>query len=245
MNRRPIVRIVKKGDVMLKRINTTQPLRTLIVEDSEDDTLLLVDQLEIEGGRSVDWQRVETEQALTEALQQHWDIVLSDYTMPHLSGMRALEVVRQHDLDLPFIFVSGTIGENTAVKAMKSGAQDYVMKGNLSRLMPAVERELEEAQLRRERRQAEQRLRKLSLVVEQAADSVLITDPSGFIEYVNPAFERMTGYGRAEAVDGKPSLLKSGRHDQAFYQAIWANGDQGRDIQGNLDQSQKEWRAVL
>ncbi|HEY8219427.1 MAG TPA: EAL domain-containing protein [Methylobacter sp.] len=219
---------------MLKRTNTTQPLRVLIVEDSEDDTLLLADQLELDGGRPVDWQRVETEQALTEALQQHWDIVLSDYTMPHLSGMRALEVVRQHDLDLPFIFVSGTIGENTAVKAMKSGAQDYVMKGNLSRLMPAVERELQEAQQRRERRQAEQSVRILSLVVEQAADSVLITDPRGFIEYVNPAFERMTGYGRAEAVDGKPSLVKSGHHDQAFYQAIWQTVTKGEIFRGTL-----------
>jgi diguanylate cyclase (GGDEF)-like protein/PAS domain S-box-containing protein len=240
MNRRPIVRIVKKGDVMLKRINTTQPLRTLIVEDSEDDTLLLVDQLEIEGGRSVDWQRVETEQALTEALQQHWDIVLSDYTMPHLSGMRALEVVRQYDLDLPFIFVSGTIGENTAVKAMKSGAQDYVMKDNLSRLMPAVERELEEAQLRRERRQAEQGLRKLSLVVEQAADGVLITDPNGLIEYINPAFERMTGYGRDEVIGNKPSLLKSGRHDQAFYQSIWQTVTKGEIFRGTLINRRKD-----
>ncbi|WP_292432902.1 EAL domain-containing protein [Methylobacter sp.] len=219
---------------MLKRINTTQPLRTLIVEDSEDDTLLLVDQLEMEGGRSVDWQRVDTEKALTEALQQHWDIVLSDYTMPHLSGMRALEVVRQHDLDLPFIFVSGTIGENTAVKAMKSGAQDYVMKGNLSRLMPAVARELEEAQQRRQRRQAEQRVRKLSLVVEQAADSVLITDPNGLVEYVNPAFERMTGYGRDEIIGNKPSLLKSGRHDQAFYHAIWETVTKGEIFSGTL-----------
>jgi len=100
--------------------------------------------------------------------------------------------------------------------------------------MPAVERELQEAQLRRERRQAEQRLRKLSLVVEQAADSVLITDPNGFIEYVNPAFERMTGYGRAEAVDGKPSLVKSGRHDRAFYQHIWETVTKGEIFRGTL-----------
>jgi diguanylate cyclase (GGDEF)-like protein/PAS domain S-box-containing protein len=219
---------------MEERINTTQPLHILIIEDSEDDTLLVADQLELDGGRRIEWQRVETEQALTEALKQRWDIVLSDYTMPHLSGMRALEVVRQHDLDLPFIFVSGTIGENTAVRAMKSGAQDYVMKGNLSRLMPAVERELEEAQQRRERRQTEQRVRILSLVVEQAADSVLITDPNGFIEYVNPAFERMTGYSRAEALDGKPSLIKSGRHDQAFYQGIWETVTKGEIFRGTL-----------
>lgn len=225
---------------MLKRINTTEPLRILIVEDSEDDTLLLVDQLEIEGGRSVDWHRVETENSLNEALQQPWDIVLSDYTMPHLSGMQALKMVRQHDIDLPFIFVSGTIGENTAVQAMKSGAQDYVMKGNLSRLAPAVARELEEAQQRRERRQAEERLRKLSQVVEQAADGVLVTDPNGFIEYINPAFERMTGYGRAEIIGNKPSLLKSGRHDQAFYKAIWKTVTQGEIFRGTLINRRKD-----
>ncbi|WAK00899.1 EAL domain-containing protein [Methylobacter sp. YRD-M1] len=225
---------------MLKRVDTTQPLRILIVEDSEDDTLLLVDQLEIEGGRSVDWQRVETEQALTEALQQHWDIVLSDYTMPHFSGMRALEVVRQHDLDLPFIFVSGTIGENTAVLAMKSGAQDYVMKGNLMRLVPAVERELEEAQLRREQRQAEGMLRKLSLVVEQAAESVIITDPNGCIEYVNPAFERLTGYTRAEAVGRKPSILKSSQQNQAFYQHLWQTVLKGDIFTGTLINRKKD-----
>jgi diguanylate cyclase (GGDEF)-like protein/PAS domain S-box-containing protein len=225
---------------MLKRINTTEPLRILIVEDSEDDTLLLVDQLEIDGGRSVDWHRVETENSLNEALQQPWDIVLSDYTMPHLSGMQALKVVRQHDIDLPFIFVSGTIGENTAVQAMKSGAQDYVMKGNLSRLAPAVARELEEAQQRRERRQAEERLRKLSQVVEQAADGVLVTDPNGFIEYINPAFERMTGYGRAEIIGNKPSLLKSGRHDQAFYKAIWKTVTQGEIFRGTLINRRKD-----
>jgi diguanylate cyclase (GGDEF)-like protein/PAS domain S-box-containing protein len=225
---------------MLKRIETTQPLRTLIVEDSEDDTLLLVDQLEIDGGRPIDWHRVETEKALTEALQRQWDIVLSDYTMPHLSGMRALEVVRQHDLDLPFIFVSGTIGENTAVKAMKSGAQDYVMKGNLSRLAPAVARELEEAQQRREGRQAEQRLRILSLVVEQAADGVLIADPNGLIEYVNPAFERMTGYERDEIIGKKPSLLKSGRHDRVFYQSIWQTVTKGDIFRGTLINRRKD-----
>jgi diguanylate cyclase (GGDEF)-like protein/PAS domain S-box-containing protein len=225
---------------MLKRIETTQPLRTLIVEDSEDDTLLLVDQLEIDGGRPIDWHRVETEKALTEALQRQWDIVLSDYTMPHLSGMRALEVVRQHDLDLPFIFVSGTIGENTAVQAMKSGAQDYVMKGNLSRLAPAVARELEEAQQRREGRQAEQRLRILSLVVEQAADGVLIADPNGLIEYVNPAFERMTGYSRDEIIGKKPSLLKSGRHDRFFYQSIWQTVTKGDIFRGTLINRRKD-----
>lgn len=225
---------------MTMQADAIVPLRTLIVEDSEDDTLLLVDQLERDGGRPIDWRRVDTEQALNDALRQGWDIVLSDYTMPRLSGMRALEVVRQYDLDLPFIFVSGTIGETTAVKAMKSGAQDYVMKGNLSRLMPAVARELDEAQLRRERRVTEQRLRQLSLVVEQAADSVLITDPNGIIEYVNPAFECLTGYSRNEVIGGKPSILKSNRHDRAFYEVIWHTVVNGDIFRGTLINRRKD-----
>lgn len=141
--------------------------------------------------------------------------------MPYLSGTRALEIVRQHDPDIPLIFVSGTMGEDTAVEAMKCGAQDYVMKGNLNRLLPAVDRELREAQQRRERRQAEQILRKLSLVVKQATDSVFITDPEGRIEYVNPAFEKLTGY-TADEIKGKTSaIFGSGKHDTAFYQQLW------------------------
>lgn len=195
-------------------------LHALIVEDSENDTLLLVDYLE-NAGFHLDWLRVDTEQALRSALERPWDIVFSDYSMPRFNGARALNILKQHDPDIPFIFVSGTIGEVTAVDGMKAGAQDYVMKGNLIRLIPAVHRELAEAGLRRERREAEQTVRKLSLVVEQAADSVFITDFEGTIQYVNPAFERLTGYSAAEAVGRTPALVKSGWHDDAFYKRMW------------------------
>lgn len=195
-------------------------IRALIVEDSEDDALLLVEYLQ-RANFCLEWQRLDTEAELLKALEQKWDIVFSDYSMPHFSGARALDVVKRHDPDIPFIFVSGTIGEDTAVIGMRAGAQDYVMKGNLARLVPAIYRELSDARVRRERRIAEQAVRRLSLVVEQAADSVFITDPQGKIQYVNPAFERLTGFTAEEAIGTSPSLIKSGHHDEAFFRNLW------------------------
>ena len=195
-------------------------IRALIVEDSEDDALLLVEYLQ-RANFCLEWQRLDTEAELLKALEQKWDIVFSDYSMPYFSGARALDVVKRHDPDIPFIFVSGTIGEDTAVIGMRAGAQDYVMKGNLARLVPAVYRELSDARVRRERRIAEQAVRRLSLVVEQAADSVFITDPQGKIQYVNPAFERLTGFTAEEAIGTSPSLIKSGHHDETFFRNLW------------------------
>ncbi len=136
---------------MSKTRDHAAPLHILFIEDVEDDVLLLTDHLQ-SAGLVFDWQRVDTENGMLAKLQESWDIIFSDFSMPHLCGTRALEIVRQHDPDIPFIFVSGTIGEDIAVEAMKCGAQDYVMKENLNRLLPAVERELREAQQRRERR---------------------------------------------------------------------------------------------
>ena len=214
-------------------------LRALIVEDSLDDSMLLVDHLERAGFR-VDWQRVETESAFIGALDQAWDIVFSDYSMPRFSGGRALEILRHQDPDLPFVFISGTIGEDSAVAALKAGAQDYVMKGKLARLVPTVRRELDETRLRRERHETEQNLRKLSLVVEQAADSVFITDRQGCIQYVNPAFERFTGYAAAEALGRTPAMLKSGRHDAAFYRRMWDTILAARTFQETLVNRRKD-----
>jgi diguanylate cyclase (GGDEF)-like protein len=137
-------------------------LRLLFVEDAEDDALLVVRQLR-RGHFDVEFQRVDTADALTGALdQQTWDMVISDHSMPRLNGTEALEIVKKSGHDIPFIFVSGTIGEDTAVAAMKAGAHDYVMKGNLKRLVPAVERELREAENRRQRKQSDEGLRYLA-----------------------------------------------------------------------------------
>ena len=138
-------------------------LRVLIIEDSEDDAELLAIALEC-GGYQISYQRVDTQADMQAALSepQPWDIVLADYSMPQFSAIAALKVLKQRQLDLPFVIVSGKIGEDTAVAAMKAGAHDYLVKGQLSRLLPAVERELREAVLRKEYRDAQKRLRYLA-----------------------------------------------------------------------------------
>ena len=134
-------------------------LRLLIVEDSEDDALLLVRELRRSGYELVH-ERVDGAEAVSKALASAtWDLVIADYTMPQFRGTDALKIVKQQGFDIPFIFVSGTISEETAVEAMKSGAHDYVFKGNLKRLVPAIERELREAEVRRERKLAEEHAR--------------------------------------------------------------------------------------
>ena len=138
-------------------------LRVLIVEDSEDDAELLAIELE-RGGYSVIHHRVETKEEMEAALKKSpaWDIVLADYSMPKFSAIAALNLLKEWELDLPFVIVSGKIGEDTAVAAMKAGAHDYLVKGKLARLIPAVERELREAVLREEYRAAQKRLRYLA-----------------------------------------------------------------------------------
>lgn len=126
-------------------------IKVLIIEDSEDDALLLVRQLR-SNGFSVQHQRVETAEALEQALSQPWDLVLSDHSLPTMDGIEALKRVRVLNRDVPFVFVSGTIGEELAVEAIRMGAQDYVLKDKLNRLAVVVRRELQDARLRNERR---------------------------------------------------------------------------------------------
>ena len=130
-------------------------IKVLVVEDSEDDTQLAMLTLR-RAGFEPSYRRVQDAEALLAAIgEEHWDAVLSDSRLPTFSGVEALRLFRQTGLDIPFIFVSGTIGEETAVDAMKAGASDYVMKENLARLAPALERELAQASVRAERRQAQ------------------------------------------------------------------------------------------
>ncbi len=138
------------------------PLRLLLIEDSEDDAALVLRELS-RAGYAVFSERVETPDALAAALErQRWDMAIADYTMPRFSGTAALALLREYDGEMPFIFVSGTIGEDAAVAAMRTGAHDYIMKDHLKRLVPAVERELREAAGRLSRKQAEARLAHLA-----------------------------------------------------------------------------------
>lgn len=154
-----------------KRSGAKRPLQVLMVEDSENDALLLGTSLD-RGGFACNSLRVHTRDALIAALKlQQWDVILADHSMPQFSAPEALKIVQELGLDIPFIIVSGHIEEFTAVEAMKAGAHDYVMKDRLARLVPAVERELREAQMRGSERKFKDELekthRELELRVEE------------------------------------------------------------------------------
>jgi two-component system cell cycle sensor histidine kinase/response regulator CckA len=140
-----------------------RPLRVLIVEDSADDASLTLRALE-KGGFAPSFERVETEEGMRDALDRSpWEVILSDYTMPRFNAPAAFMLLRGSELDIPFIIISGTVGEETAVAAMRLGVQDYLTKGNLARLVPAIERELREAEERKARHRAEDDLKKTEL----------------------------------------------------------------------------------
>jgi PAS domain S-box-containing protein len=181
-----------------------KPLRVLVIEDSEFDAAMLVNLLR-QGGYTVTWQRVQTAAGMRAALASaSWDIVLSDHQMPEFSAPEALALLQASGQDLPFIIVSGGIGEATAIAAMKAGAHDYLIKGQLGRLVPAVERELREAANRAARRQAERSLQeselRYRLLFENSPDAVALVDAQGQIRFVNPAVEAVFGYSAAEIV---------------------------------------------
>lgn len=146
----------------------SKPLQVLLVEDSEDDAELALLALR-RGGYDPIWERVQTAKDLRDALgRRAWDVVISDYSMPDFSAPQAFAVVKETGIDVPFIIVSGTVGEDVAVEAMRSGVNDYLMKGALARLAPAVEREIRDAQVRSERKKADERLALLDQMLRQS-----------------------------------------------------------------------------
>jgi PAS domain S-box-containing protein len=186
-------------------------LRVLIVEDSEFDAQMITSVVR-KSGYDVVAERVETAETMEKALREKkWDIILSDYNLPTFSAPEALKILQASELDLPFIIISGGIGESTAVAAMKAGAHDYLMKGNLNRLAPAIERELREAANRRERREAREKLLeselRYRLLWESSPDAVLLMDSDSKIHFGNPAVETVFGYKQDEIVGQQLRVL--------------------------------------
>ena len=188
------------------------PVRVLIVEDSENDAGLLLSKLEA-SNYEIGFRRVETAEGLNAALdEENWDILFCDFTMPRFNGREALEIVQRRKLDLPFIFVSATLGEEVAVQAMKEGAQDYIMKGNLARLVPAMDRELREANGRRLRRIAEEAMRVSEFKYRQLFESLrhsafLIDIKTGLIIDTNAQAQVLLGRPRSQIVGMKEHQL--------------------------------------
>ncbi len=180
----------------------TEPVRILLVEDVERDAELALHELK-RAGLVFQSRRVETESDFRRELRDFKpDVVVSDFSLPRFSGRAALAIAREAAGEIPFIFVSGTIGEDVAVEAMKAGANDYVMKINLTRLGPAIQRELREAEGRRGRKLAETALQasevKYRDLIGQASDGIFVTDREGNFLLVNPGYCEMLGYSEAE-----------------------------------------------
>jgi len=180
-------------------------LGVLFLEDSEDDVLLVVRHL-VKGGYEVDYQRVETPDAFRSALvDRQWDIVISDYSLPSLNALVAIHIFKAKGPDIPFLVVSGAVGEETAVEVLKSGAHDVLIKNNLARLIPAVERELREASERRARRKAEESLAaseiKFRRIVETAHEGIWLLDPEGRTTYMNRRMADMLALDPSETAD--------------------------------------------
>ena len=186
-------------------------LRALIIEDSEEDAQLLLRELR-RGGYDVEFERVESTEAMQSALTQRtWDLILSDFSMPQFSAPKALEVLKISGLDIPFIIISGTIGEETAVAALKGGANDFLIKGKFARLGPAIERELREAEIRRDGKQAQAQNNYHARLLRHINDAVIATDDQLRITAWNRAAERIYGWTATEVMGRSVAeVLRSG-----------------------------------
>mgnify|MGYP001765674292 FL=1 len=185
-------------------IDNPYPIKVLLIEDSEDDLLLVIRELK-KGGYHPQYDRIETADAMMKAgIDKDWDIILCDYKMPQFSAPSALALLKEKDVDIPVIIVSGTIGEEKAVECMRLGARDYIMKGNYSRLCPVIARELEETIIRKQSKEAEsqkeaalEELRrseeKYRKIAKCSPDLIWMMDLAGRFIYVNEAVERTHG----------------------------------------------------
>jgi PAS domain S-box-containing protein len=175
-------------------------LRVLLSEDREDDALLIVDEL-VQAGYQIEWKRVEAPDEMRALLSaESWDLIIADYDLPRFSAMGALEIVKENGFDIPFLIISGAMREIDAVAGMRAGVHDYLLKGNLARLGVVVDRELREAELRRDGRAAEVMLRRQAQVLDQVHDAIIQMDLHGHILKWNRGAERLFGYSEPEVL---------------------------------------------
>jgi len=208
-------------------------VRLLFVEDSAEDAELAQRELR-KAGLVFSAQRVETAADCLQALRDGPpDAVLADFTLPGLDALEVIEMVKAEAPGTPVLVVTGTIGEETAVACIRAGASDYLLKDRLGRLAPALQSALQT-------RRTESGRRLLATAVEQSAESIVITDRCGAIEWVNPAFEAVTGYSCEEAVGQNPRILKGGRQDAAFYEEMWRVLVEGEVWRGHFVNRRKD-----
>jgi PAS domain S-box-containing protein len=184
-----------------------RPLRVLLVEDSDRDAELMVHHLE-SSGYKVHHQRVHNAATMEAALgREQWDLVLCDYVLPGFDVAPAIDLLKSKKLDLPFIVVSGTVGEELAVEVMKAGAHDFIVKDKLARLAPAIERELREAQVRVQRAADLEKLFYLAAIVDSTGEAITSQNMDGIITTWNAGARQLFGYTEAEAVGKSISII--------------------------------------
>ena len=204
------------------------PIKVLMFEDTAVDAELLLREMR-KGGLAVVAERVDTREALEAALAQTKpDIILSDYTVPGFDGIHALHLARERSPHTPFIFVSGTIGEERAIDALRQGATDYVLKDNRARLVPAIRRALDEARERRARRAAVEAQRaseeRFRSVAEASQEWIWETDAEGAFVYCNPAATAILGYSMGTLL-GQRAVDYVCDEDRPSAVALWAGSE--------------------
>src|SRR3990172_9817543 len=182
----------------------SNPIRLLLVEDSVEDAELLLTEL-VNHGFELQWDRVDTEADYLAMLDTSPDVILADYRLPHFSGLRALELLNERRLDIPFIVASGSISDVEAANLIKAGASDFLLKDRMARLGPAVTQALKLKRARDEQRlmeealvKSEQRFRSLS---ENSSDLMIVIDRRDMITYISPSIKRIGGYELSDALD--------------------------------------------
>lgn len=223
-----------------------ESLKVLLLEDNENDMEIIKLELLSSNKYELDFNWVISKEEYLDALEHYKpDIIFSDYNLPQFNGLEAIKIVHEKDPYIPIIIVTGTLTEEAAADCIKAGAWDYVVKERLSRLPVALENSVKlksekirnrasEAELKLVRSKTDIQIKLLYDAVERAPSTIVITDENGDILFVNPEFERVTGYKKEEALGRNPRILQSGEHDHDFYKKMWITL-----------LSRKEWRGEL
>ena len=215
-------------------------LNILFLEDTLEDAEIAVATLE-EAGYKCKWDRVETRVDFLQRLASaDYDLVISDYKLPSFDGLTAVKLFVEHGFDIPFLLISGSLGEEAAIESLKAGAADFVLKDKLFRLPFVVDRALKAAYEHRLIRGAEEKIRLQAAALESAANAIVITNAEGSITWVNPAFSYLTGFSANEVIGQNPRIFKSGMHHDRFYQAMWDTLIAGNMWQGELVNRRKD-----
>jgi len=222
-----------------------EKIKILHLEDNQYDAELIHALLE-GGGIDAEITLVKDKDSYKEQIDiQDYDLVISDYSMPQYDGLKALLEAKKRNKNIPFIFCSGTIGEERAVQCLQLGAMDYVIKDRIDRLIPAITRAMNLVKEIKEKERTEIELAKIRLAVDNTGEAIFMTEADGTIMYVNNAFVELYGWDESEVI-GKvtPRILKSGKHDNDFYKNIWQQLNHKKQIVLEVINKAKDGRLI-